>query len=114
MELNVAVKHPTTIVIAALPQFDLTRVRSRVEGEYPELTSQKIDEIETKYRQFLLLCKNERSVRNKPSKEVDLIWHMHILHTKQYMEDCQSYFGYYLHHHPNLTDCEDGGDPCFA
>ena len=30
----------------------------------------------------------------------DLFWHLHILDTRQYIEDCKNIFGYYLHHNP--------------
>jgi hypothetical protein len=36
-----------------------------------------------------------------PTKEIDEVWHNHILHTKQYHNDCQKIFGRYLHHMPS-------------
>jgi hypothetical protein len=35
-----------------------------------------------------------------PSKEIDYIWHAHILDTKKYHQDCIDIFGTYLHHDP--------------
>ena len=34
------------------------------------------------------------------SAEVDPFWHAHILHSKQYMDFCQSTVGEYMHHVP--------------
>jgi hypothetical protein len=35
-----------------------------------------------------------------PSKEVDEIWHEHILHTNKYENDCYKTFGKFIHHFP--------------
>lgn len=90
----------TAALSAALPQFELSRVRARVAREHPELTPEKLDELEIEYRQFLLMCRNEPNVAHQPSKELDWYWHAHILHTKQYEQDCLRYFGHFLHHEP--------------
>ena len=92
--------------IAHLPQFDLTPIRVRVARDHSELTSDQLDDLELRYLQFLLLCKNESNVRHEPDIDVDWYWHAHILHTKRYAEDCRRYFGYFLHHEPNETSGE--------
>ena len=47
-----------------------------------------------------------------PTKDMDEFWHMHILHTKFYMKDCQNLFGRYLHHTPSdehgVSELRDG------
>ena len=35
-----------------------------------------------------------------PNKEVDTVWHTHILDTRKYAEDCDTVFGEFLHHFP--------------
>lgn len=35
-----------------------------------------------------------------PNKEVDEVWHAHILDTRKYAEDCERLFGRFLHHFP--------------
>ncbi|MBK9038315.1 MAG: hypothetical protein IPL83_04000 [Bdellovibrionales bacterium] len=52
------------------------------------------------YRAFLFLCKTYPDEIIVPTKEVDDFWHLHILDTRHYIEDCQHVFGYYLHHFP--------------
>lgn len=52
------------------------------------------------YRRFLDLVKRERKKRQVPGRQVDKVWHAHILHTQRYHDDCQSVFGCYLHHAP--------------
>jgi hypothetical protein len=52
------------------------------------------------YRAFLFLCKTYPDEIIVPTKEVDDFWHLHILDTRSYIEDCQHIFGHYLHHFP--------------
>jgi len=62
------------------------------------------------YRNYLFLRKkynpNMESITPEnampASGDVDEFWHMHILDTRQYISDCQSIFGGYLHHYPYL------------
>ena len=62
------------------------------------------------YRRFLWLTKKYGQEHHlTPSKEVDEVWHNHILFTEQYSEDCDALFGRYFHHRPSnapefLTD----------
>ncbi len=52
------------------------------------------------YRAFLFLCKTYPTEVIVPIKEIDEFWHMHILDTRNYIADCYTVFGYYLHHFP--------------
>jgi hypothetical protein len=36
-----------------------------------------------------------------PNKEIDEIWHLHILDTKKYSKDCSEIFGSFFHHSPS-------------
>lgn len=64
------------------------------------------------YRNFLFLVKkgrhghfNDAPETLKPipaSYDVDEFWHMHILDTRKYIDDCNAIFGSYLHHYPYL------------
>lgn len=58
--------------------------------------------IESLYRKFLFLNWKYPLEHNVPSKEVDIFWHNHMLFTKQYVKDCDSLFGRYLHHNPDF------------
>jgi len=51
------------------------------------------------YRKFLFLtvCRPETIV---PTEFVDEVWHTHILDTMKYAEDCNTAFGFFLHHFP--------------
>jgi hypothetical protein len=52
------------------------------------------------YKNFLYLQKKHCSISLVPTREIDEIWHNHILHTKNYFQDCYAIFGHYYHHHP--------------
>jgi len=106
-----------TIAVSDLPRIDLAPVRMRVAQERSELTLEQLDELEHKYLRFLMICKSEPKAKLQPDKDVDQYWHAHILHTRKYAEDCERYFGYFLHHVPNDAngcycndDCSDVRD----
>lgn len=57
-------------------------------------------QISEEYRKFLYLCITERDTGVVPSKQVNQFWHLHILDTQKYAEDCEKFVGYFLHHFP--------------
>jgi hypothetical protein len=72
-------------------------------------------EVVGNYRKFLQQHANNPKAELVPTEQVDEVWHLHILDTKRYHQDCQTMFGHYLHHLPNLEVkrcCLQGGTPC--
>jgi hypothetical protein len=69
----------------------------------------RAEKAELKYRQFLFLSGIYTDEIIVPSKDIDEFWHLHILDTKKYLDDCLSVFGYFLHHFPyfGLRGAED-------
>jgi hypothetical protein len=65
-------------------------------------TQERVDAVEREYRRFLYLMKKYPDELTAPSMEVDRFWHQHILDTMKYARDCESAFGYFLHHYPYL------------
>ncbi len=59
---------------------------------------------ERDYRRFLALSRALPTVALVPSFLVDEFWHLHILNTRRYAEDCGRFFGYLLHHLPAEVD----------
>lgn len=43
------------------------------------------------------------AVMHQEMRAMDDIWHVFILHTKDYADFCQKYFGEFLHHVPNVV-----------
>lgn len=56
--------------------------------------------IANEYRKYLILCLENPDFPVVPSSQVDDFWHLHILDTMKYQEDCTEYLGYFLHHFP--------------
>lgn len=56
--------------------------------------------VSREYRRFLVLCLEHPQDPIVPSSLVDDFWHLHILDTQKYGEDCQHCFGSMLHHFP--------------
>lgn len=61
------------------------------------------------YRRFLLLNYLYPDQPIVPSREIDQVWHTHILDTAKYREDCDVLFGQFMDHWPyfGVRDEED-------
>jgi len=119
--LAVLTARASPVSLTVLPNFDLSRAIARVAKEHPDWTAERLERAEADYRIFLATAK-QNPKGNRPSKDVDEVWHAHILHTKAYVTDCAAYFGHYFHHEPDerpktrvhAGDCQGGGDGCTA
>jgi hypothetical protein len=59
--------------------------------------------VEKAYKRYLYLAGTYGgTVSIVPTKIIDEFWHMHILDTRKYAEDCGNLFGRLLHHYPYL------------
>ena len=56
--------------------------------------------IAAEYRRFWVLCAEHQDEAVVPSNLVDNFWHLHILDTQKYAEDCERFLGFFLHHFP--------------
>ena len=65
-----------------------------------EWTKEKIEIAEQEYKKYLTLIQKYYPKSIVPSKTMDEFWHMHILDTKTYREDCQKIFGRFIDHFP--------------
>ena len=83
-----------------LPHFDLSLVIDRVAQDHPDWPVERLATAELEYRRYLALSKIESETALIPTLDADEVWHAHILHTKQYRDDCNSFFGYFLDHAP--------------
>ena len=82
-------------------RLDLTTVRASLRYADPDKwTEDVLDSAEHRYRNYLDLRARFQRAPLVPTKLVDSFWHAHILDTVAYHRDCDSIFGYYLHHDP--------------
>lgn len=59
------------------------------------------------YKRFLWLKYLYRDQYDlPPSKDIDEVWHIHILETRTYHQDTQAIFGEYFHHHPQIIETD--------
>ena len=63
-------------------------------------SKKKIELAEREYKRFLTLIKVYPKKSIVPSKIMDEFWHMHILDTEAYRNDCQTIFGHFIDHYP--------------
>lgn len=66
------------------------------------LTLEEADRRVSLYRQFLVLHLVSPESVIVPTVDIDSVWHAHILDTAKYAQDCDSIFGFFLHHFPYL------------
>ncbi len=60
-------------------------------------------EVLRKYKNFMILWGiKPGGLGLVPTREIDEVWHLHILFTKNYTADCLHIFGSYKHHTPSL------------
>lgn len=62
-----------------------------------------------RYRQFLILHRLYPERPLVPSRNVDTVWHHHVLLTELYRKNCEEVFGYYVNHYPSFGT-RDGED----
>lgn len=63
-------------------------------------TREKIEKIEIWYRRFLYIRLNEKEATLVPTNDIDEFWHIHILYTNKYYNDCKNIFSYIVQHNP--------------
>mgnify|MGYP001169422760 CR=1 FL=1 len=70
------------------------------------LNEEEIELAIEEYKRFLILKMENPGVNLAPTDLMDKAWHMHILDTRRYSEDCEVMFGRFLHHHPSYNGPE--------
>ncbi|MDI6004316.1 glycine-rich domain-containing protein [Cobetia marina] len=82
-------------------RLDLARLKHKyTASSEAEMSVETWDQAEREYRRFLSLKAFYPAVSLVPSKEVDALWHAHILDTRAYREDCHLVFGRFIDHYP--------------
>ncbi|MDQ6772541.1 MAG: hypothetical protein M3024_06075 [Candidatus Dormibacteraeota bacterium] len=54
---------------------------------------QQAADVEAQYRTFLKSCVAAGGPVEPPSADVDRFWHLHLLHTRKYREECRTFMG---------------------
>ena len=64
------------------------------------LTLARADQDVALYRCFLKLCVLHPGTTIVPTRQLDHVWHTHMLDTAKYRADCDRVFGFFLDHFP--------------
>jgi hypothetical protein len=64
------------------------------------LSLAEADQAVALYRCFLKLCVMRPDVRIVPTRQLDRVWHAHVLDTAKYRADCDRAFGHFMDHFP--------------
>jgi hypothetical protein len=114
---SLAVLEPTAPAIA-LPTFDLHKVEEALRTNHrlfngTPMTEEEIQEAVLQYRHFLANHKLKGMPERfeVPSRVIDRVWHTHMCETQQYADDCQAYFGKFVHHRSEICDGGGAGQP---
>ncbi len=71
-----------------------------------------------RYKTFLFVNYLYPQIFLVPTPEIDRVWHSHILHTRQYRQDCEMLFGRFIDHEPDSEFRDDANrqnlDAAFA
>lgn len=58
------------------------------------------------YRKYMAINAVFPESHHPISKEIDAVWHQHVLDSPDYARFCDTIFGRFLHHNPVFTDAE--------
>jgi len=65
-------------------------------------SSNKVKFVRSQYDAFWGICGIGLQLQIYESLDVDNYWHVHVLHTQQYRQNCDYVFGHFLEHVPCL------------
>jgi hypothetical protein len=94
MTMNTAIPTgPVTISV------DLAIAAHRVEdGFFSDLSQNETLESAERYQKFLALIKKHPEAIIAPTRDIDEMWHLHMLHPVAYYHDCMASFGEIIDH----------------
>lgn len=87
--------HPRAVTISV----DLAVAAHRVEdGFFSNLPPSVTVEAAERYQKFLTLIQKHPEAVIAPTRDIDEMWHLHMLHPVAYYRDCMSSFGEIIDH----------------
>lgn len=85
---------------------------ARKSSEVPKQYSEALlIEAASRYEKFLLLVKDHLGKGLSPSKDIDMMWHLHMLHPQAYYNDCMQIFGKILDHNGGFGSVPEEVEP---
>ena len=100
---------------------DLSHVVARVAKEHSDWDPQRLQTAVQEYRKWLFLCAMKPADggplgmgATPGSRDVDEVWHAHILFTKDYHQACLALCGHFVHHTPTSDEEQAHGNRHYA
>ncbi|QVY59846.1 hypothetical protein [Cytobacillus gottheilii] len=87
-------------------------VLNRVLREFPKTSSLQVDWAIYELKRYFVMNAILKSVPMFSAK-ADEVWHEMLMFTREYQQFCNSFFGGYLHHAPNLNTAPIPGERAF-
>jgi hypothetical protein len=73
---------------------------THAEPDEQAMTIAEADQAVELYRCFLKLCVLHPGAALVPTRQLDRVWHTHMLDTAKYRADCDDVFGHFMDHFP--------------
>ncbi len=99
----------TTIELPEL-SVNLVEKAKRSSGPLADMSIEELQAIERQYRQFLGLAVAHKDVHLVPTREIDEMWHVHMLCPVAYYNDCEHIAGQILDHDGGFGRSDDERD----
>ncbi|MBX9782774.1 MAG: hypothetical protein K2X48_05685 [Chitinophagaceae bacterium] len=89
-------------ILPEIKNLNLDRIKWKLKDaeEGQGWSDELCDFAEQEYKKYLTMIKLFPELDIVPNKIMDKFWHQHILDTRAYANDCNSIFGYFVHHYP--------------
>lgn len=87
-------------------EIDLILIKLKLQEEL-HWNDERINNAITEYYKLLIMIKLK--VKIVTTNDINIIWSMHS-NTKQYNDDCNNFFGYYLHYENNTINNNNNND----
>ena len=83
----------------SLPRLSVDLVRAAHRNdEFPRVDEVRLLAAVERYLRFLVLCAEYPDRPLAPTRDIDRIWHLHMLNPRAYSHDCKVFFGDLLDH----------------
>lgn len=87
--------------------WDMSRERLYLENRLGYKSRSYLSAMETEYKRFVFLLATYPGIEIPMAERLDDMWHVAVLHTRNYTAFCDEVFGAYNHHNPTVSDEEN-------
>lgn len=89
---------------------DLVKAYQYSEYQEKSWSLKDVEKALERYKKFLILAAKNKNIPLAPTRDIDIMWHLHMLNPKVYHDDCMKLFGEIFDHDGGFGK-EDGELP---